>query len=73
MAKERRRESGLIAAWHAAAIIARLPFSAEVLDPNELNPFREARPAATKAMEELKQWQANRRWAATFSRPKKRS
>lgn len=70
MAKEKRRECGLIAAWHASVIVARMPFTAEVLDPNELNPFREAMPTRTKAMEELKRWQANRRWSKTFT-PKK--
>lgn len=71
MAREKRRVMGLLAAWHGAFIVSRMPFTAEVVDPNALNPFGE-HPPETAEMKRLKEWQAKTRWRMTFTAPKRK-
>ena len=74
MADERKRETGLMAAWHAAMIIARLPLTGEALDPNAINPYGTGKPAPeSKAMQDLKRWQAKRTWRTMCTPPGKRA
>jgi len=71
MSGERRRFEGLLAAWHGSLIITRMPFTAELLDPNELNPFKDRQPESAE-MRRLKEWQARTRWRLNCTPPSKR-
>ena len=44
MASERKRVWGELAAWHMAHIVARLPFTAQVIDFREINPYGKPKP-----------------------------
>lgn len=68
MARGRQRFAGDVAAWHACMLIARLPFTAKVLDPRDVNPYRDEDPAAAEQMEKLRQWQAGRTWDLLHSK-----
>lgn len=61
MARAKKEQWGELAAWHAAEIIRRLPFTGANLNPAEINPYRGAAPATSPAMERLEQWQRSRR------------
>lgn len=59
MARARRSFAGELAAWHLAQLVARLPFTAEALVPDQINPYRiEKTPTATLAEIE---WRNKRR------------
>lgn len=57
MAGGRKRVMGELAAWHLAMLVARLPFTAKLLDPDQINPYRVERPKSA-AMLELEAWKA---------------
>lgn len=48
MAEERKRVWGELAAWHLAGLVARLPFTAQALDPSKINPYGRERPQSEK-------------------------
>jgi hypothetical protein len=61
MAAEAKRHRGELAAWHVAQVVARLPFTGEVLDPRQINPYREQTPPSDAAVR-LERWMKKRKW-----------
>jgi len=64
MVSARRQFLGELAAWHASAIIAHLPFTARALDPATINPYRRR----SAALARVEAWQAKRRMRLTVDR-----
>lgn len=64
MATERRRFMGELAAWHAAVIVAHIPFTGESLDPAALNPYQVVPPHVADQIERIKAFVGRRRLAA---------
>jgi uncharacterized membrane protein YccF (DUF307 family) len=57
MAKARQEYQGLLSAWHAAAVIAHLPFTAARLSPRAINPFG-APAVASEALQQVREARA---------------
>ena len=60
MVRARREYEGSLFAWHAAAVVAHLPFTARRLSPGEINPYRERDPEAERQLDEVRRhlaWQ----------------
>lgn len=64
MAGARRQFLGELAAWHASAIIAHLPFTARSLDPGSINPYR----PQSGALARHRAWKARRRMQVVVDR-----
>lgn len=56
MLRAKREHDGYLAAFAAAVIVARIPFSGESLNPANLNPFREIDPAAQARLEAVRRF-----------------
>lgn len=63
MAAERKRTWGLLAAWHMAGVLARMPFNALQIDPHEVNPFKGDEPE-DPGLARIKAFIKRRMWAA---------
>ncbi len=56
---------GELAAWHAGAILSRIPFAEAPPDPVKDNPYPEEPPApASEAQARVAKWKKGLRWAA---------
>jgi hypothetical protein len=66
MAAEHRSQAGLLAAWHAAAVVATIPFNEVRIDPNADNPFKEPVPE-DEGLARAKAFIAKRAWRATVA------
>lgn len=54
MADAARRHRGELAAWHAAIIVAHIPFTGQSLSPVEINPYRDAGRRESAALKRVK-------------------
>lgn len=67
MAGARREFLGELAAWHAAAVIAHLPFTARSLDPASINPYR----PFSAALARHRAWKAQRRMSLVVNKKRR--
>lgn len=64
MAAERRSSTGWLAAWAVSTLVLFIPFAgAPKLDPDEINPFKEAGPE-DEGLAKAKAFIAKRKWRA---------
>jgi hypothetical protein len=56
MARVKREYDGSLAAWHAATIVAFMPFTGKALSPNSINPYRPRDTEAARKLEEVRRF-----------------
>lgn len=67
MAREHKRSTGELAAWHVSQIVARIPFGgATNLDPEKINPYGIQRPKSAELIA-LEKWKAEQAWKIRFT------